>query len=85
MLLNRDQTRTKVEGIARTGEISPKGWVSHTEDWDGRIMAKAAPNVLRLVMDRDGHVRPMTMREMIDRGYFIVAKGPIGVRREGLR
>lgn len=68
-----------VEGRAKTGEVSPKGLVTHFEDWQGRIRSTAAPAAMRYIKTPDG-VRLMTMREMIDRGYFIVGKGPKGVR-----
>ena len=69
-----------VDGRAKTGEISPKGLVAHTEHWDGRVKADAAPAGIRAIMDPDGHVRNMTMKEMLERGYFHIGKGPLGVR-----
>jgi hypothetical protein len=75
----RLRQNTKVEGRAKTGEISKQGLVAHTEDWDGRLKASAAPAAIRYIKTSDG-VRPMTMQEMIERGYFIVGKGPKGVR-----
>ena len=77
----RRQTNTKVEGVAKSGQISPKGLVAHTEDWEGRITAAAAPSAIRYIVDPDGHIRPMTMKEMIARGYFVVASGPVGIRK----
>ena len=74
------KVNTTVEGRAKSGEVSPKGLVAHTEDWQGRIRAASAPAAMRYIKTPDG-IRPMTMREMIDRGYFIVGKGPKGVRR----
>lgn len=68
-----------VEGRAKTGEVSPKGLVAHVEDWQGRIRATAAPSTIRYIKTPDG-VRPMTMSEMIERGYFIVGTGPKGYR-----
>ena len=81
------KTNTKVEGVAKTGEISARGIVAHTEDWEGRITATAGPSAIRYIRDPDGHVRPMTFKEMVDRGYFLVAKGPTGIRKptEGIR
>lgn len=70
------RTNTTTEGIARSGETSPKGTVTQIEDWDGRLAAVARPATIRYITDEDGTLRPMTMREMIDRGYFIVGKGP---------
>jgi len=31
------------EGIAKTGQVSPKGTVAHREWFDGRVDAKASP------------------------------------------
>ena len=73
------KTHTTVEGRAKSGEVSPQGLVAHTEDWQGRIRAKAAPSTIRYIKTPDG-IRPMTMAEMIGRGYFIVGKGPKGYR-----
>jgi hypothetical protein len=80
-------TNTTVVGRAKSGEISPKGLVAHTEDWEGRITAAAAPPAIRYIREPDGHVRPMTFKELVDRGFFIVAKGPTGIRKqnEGIR
>lgn len=81
------KTNTVVEGVSKRGEVSPKGVVAHTEDWDGRVAATLGPVAIRYVREPDGHIRPMTMQEMIDRGYFVVARGPVGVRRirEGIQ
>lgn len=73
---------TTTEGIAKTGEMSPKGVVSHTEDWEGRIAADIGAVPMRLVVEPDGRIRQMTFKEMVDKGYFIVGKGPTGVRRK---
>ena len=73
------KTHTTVDGRAKSGEVSPQGLVAHTEDWQGRIRAKAAPSTIRYIKTPDG-IRPMTMAEMIGRGYFIVGKGPKGYR-----
>lgn len=76
----RNRENTTVEGVARTGEISKKGLVGHSEDWEGRIRATTSQTALRYV--REGNrIRPMTMSEMIDRGYFVLGKGPTGVRK----
>lgn len=68
----------RVSGVAKTGEISPLGTVTHTEDWEGRIQAEAAPSAMRYIRDPDGTIRRMTLKEMVDRGYFILGKGPKG-------
>ena len=76
MKLITPRTNITTEGIARTGEESPLGTVSHKEEWDGRIAAMARPAPMHYVYNDDGEIRPMTMPEMIDKGYFIVSKGP---------
>lgn len=63
-------------GIAASGEISPAGTVSQTEDHEGRVAVEARPATMRAIRDPDGIVRLMTMDEMIAKGYFIVGKGP---------
>lgn len=77
------RTRRTVDGIAESGEISPQGVVTHTEDWDGRISAEVLPATNRYVRDPDGHIRTMTFKEMVDRGYFHVGRGPKGVSWTG--
>lgn len=77
----KQSTRRVVEGVATTGEISPKGTVAHTEDWEGRIQAEAAPSAMRYIRDPDGTIRKMTFKEMVERGYFILGSGPKGARR----
>lgn len=70
------QTNTVVEGVAKTGEISPKGTVAHTEDREGRVSVLAAPAPIRWVRDPDGTLRPKTMKEMIRDGQFLIGVGP---------
>jgi len=36
-----ERSNTTVEGVAQTGQISPKGTVAHTEWFDGHVDAKA--------------------------------------------
>ena len=81
----KSRTTTKVEGRAKTGEISPKGLVGHTHHWDGRIAANPAPAGIRYIRDPDGTNRPMTFTEMVAHGYFIMGRGPVGVRLKGIR
>lgn len=76
----KSRTNTLVEGVASTGEVSPKGVVSHTEDWEGRVSAKAGPAGIRLILNPDGTIRNMTRAEQLDKGYFLAGKGPIGIR-----
>ena len=35
------RTHTITEGVAASGQVSPKGTVAHREHWDGRVDAKA--------------------------------------------
>ena len=76
----KQSTNKIVEGRAATGEVSPKGLVSHTESWDGRVAANVAPAGIRYIKEGDSF-RPMTFAEMVERGYFIVGTGPKGVRK----
>lgn len=76
----KKSSRRVVEGVAKTGEVSPKGLVAHTEHWDGRVAAEAGPSTLRYVIEKNGRIRPMTFKEMVDKGYFIIGRGPSGVR-----
>jgi len=69
-----------VEGVAETGEMSPKGLVAHTEHWDGRVTGEAGPTPIRYVVEKSGRIRPMTFKEMVAKGYFIIGRGPTGVR-----
>ena len=77
----KKRTHKVVTGVARTGEISPKGVVTHTETWDDRVKAEVGPAAIRYLREPDGHIRPLTFKEQVERGYFIVGRGPIGVRR----
>ncbi len=56
----KQSTNTTVEGIAVTGQVSPKGTVEHTEHWDGRIDATAKPAAfgLGLTPKSDGPLNP---------------------------
>ena len=76
------RTHRTVEGIAKTGEISRQGTMAKTEFWDGSAAGDAGPAAVRYINDR-GHIRPMTFREQVDRGYFIPGRGPVGVRVKG--
>lgn len=71
-----------VEGVARTGEISPKGTVAHIEDWEGRVAAEANPSSMHFALSvSTGELRRLTFQEMVDRGYFILGYGPKGAKR----
>lgn len=67
------------DGIARSGEVSPKGTVTHAEDWEGRVSAHVLPGTQRWLWD-GRRLRQMTFKEMVERGYFILGKGPVGHR-----
>ena len=75
-LIDLTKTNRTVEGRATTGEVSTKGLVTHIESRDGRVAAIAQPAPMHYVYNDDGEIRPMTMPEMIDKGYFIIGKGP---------
>ncbi len=76
----KERTNTVVTGKAKTGEVSVKGLVAHTETWDGRIAATVGQNTIRYVRNPDGTIRPMTFRESVERGHFILGRGPTGIR-----
>ena len=77
----KKRTNKIVTGVARTGEVSLKGIVTHVETWDDRVAATVGPAGIRYLREPDGHIRPLTHQEQIDRGYFIPGRGPVGVRR----
>ena len=58
--------------------MSPKGLVTHREDWEGRVAVVAEPNAIHYVYTDAGEFRPMTMPEMIAKGYFFIGTGPRG-------
>ena len=76
-------TKTTTDGRARTGEVSPQGLVSHTEHWDGRKSAHVQRSAIRYMHMPDGHIRPLTHQEMVDRGYWTVGQGPSGFPKKG--
>jgi len=39
----KNRIRWTRKGVAKTGQVSPKGWVAQGDHWDGRESAKAAP------------------------------------------
>ncbi len=77
-LLTPTKTNTVTEGRAKTGEVGPKGLVSHTETWSGTVAAVAAPATIHYCYDDDGTFRKLTMLEMIAKGYFVIGRGPRG-------
>ena len=77
----KKRTNKIVTGVARTGEVSEQGIVTHVETWDDRVAATVGPAGIRYLREPDGHIRPLTFQEQVDRGYFIPGVGPIGVRR----
>lgn len=76
MKLITPRTRVTTEGVAQTGEISPKGTVTHAEEWNGDTAVMTRPAPIHYGYNDAGEIRPLTMAEMIDRGYFIIGKGP---------
>ncbi len=76
MRLLTPRSNTVTEGRALTGEVSPKGLVTHVEEWSGEVAAIAQPATMHWIYDDDELLRPMTMPEMISMGYFIIGKGP---------
>ena len=76
----KKSTNKRVDGKAKTGEVSQRGLVAHTEDWEGRIKADAAPNTIRYIHDGE-RWRKMTFQEMVERGYFILGSGPKGQKQ----
>lgn len=77
----KNRKNTVTEGIAKTGEISPQGIVTHRESWDGSVEGIVGKNAVRLIVEPDGRIRNMTYKEMLERGYVRKGKGPVGVRR----
>ena len=75
-LINPTKLHTTVEGRAKTGEVAPRCLVTNVESWDGTTSATAQPAPMHYVYNDDGEIRPMTMLEMIDKGYFIIGRGP---------
>jgi hypothetical protein len=82
LILNRKQaTNTKVDGVSKSGEISPKGTVKHIEDWEGRVAVEAGPPTQHYVYFKStGELRRKTLQELIDEGKFYVGHGPTGLR-----
>jgi hypothetical protein len=76
----RQRRNTLITGRAKSGEISPKGLVAHTESWDGRLQADVATPGIHMKVTPDRELRNMTMDEMLARGYFIMGEGPTGMR-----
>ena len=42
------RTRSKTEGVAKTGKTSTKGTVTHTEHWDGSVDATVRPGPISM-------------------------------------
>lgn len=76
----KKRTNRIVTGIAKSGEVSPKGTVAHTSHWDDRVDAEVAPAGIHYLREPDGHIRPLTFNEMVAKRYFVVGRGPVGVR-----
>ncbi len=76
MRLITPRTNVTTVGRAKTGEVSKKGLVTHAEEWGGRVAVLTQPAPIRYGYNDAGKIRPLTMAEMIDRGYFIIGRGP---------
>lgn len=76
MNLITPRTRVRVDGIAKSGEVSPKGTVTHFDHWDDTVAVMTEPAAIHYAYNDNNEIRPLTMDEMIERGYFIVGKGP---------
>ncbi len=72
----KNRTNAVTAGQAKSGEISPKGLMTETEDWEGRVKVLARPTTIHLKMNPDGTIRPKTMAELIEEGKFFIGKGP---------
>ncbi len=77
-LIQPTRTNTTTEGRARTGEVGPKGLVTHRETWAGNTAVVAQPGTIHYCYDDDGNFRKLTMVEMVAKGYFILGRGPLG-------
>ena len=44
------RTRLRVDGIAKSGEVSPKGTVEHLDYYSGRVAATAKPTPVNVVL-----------------------------------
>ncbi len=75
----KKRKNTTVAGAASTGEVSPKGLVTHTEDWEGRVEATAMPSTIHLKRLPDGRVVLKSHKEMIEEGTYVLGLGPAGV------
>ena len=77
----KKRTNRVVTGVSKKGEISPKGIVTHTEFWDDRVKAEAAPAGIHYGLSKStGELRPLTYAEQVAKGYIVPGKGPTGVR-----
>jgi len=75
----KKRKHTTVAGVASTGEISTKGLVAETEDWEGRVEATAMPATIHLDLLPDGRVVRKTDKQMIEDGTYVIGLGPVGV------
>ncbi len=81
LLIRKHILKSDIEGIAKTGEISPLGTVEHIEDHEGRVEAIAGPATTHYVYYKStGELRKKTLKELIDEGKFYVGKGPTGFK-----
>lgn len=81
LLDRKESVNVVTEGISKSGEISPKGVVTHIEHWDGRVEVEAGPATQHFVYFKStGQLRRKTLTELIAEGKFYVGKGPTGIR-----
>ena len=43
-----ERTRDRTEGVAKTGQVSNKGTVTHTDYWSGKLSVVARPNTVHV-------------------------------------
>lgn len=48
MHLLRPRSRVRVDGISKSGQVSPKGIVKHRDNWDDTVDAKVLPAPIRV-------------------------------------
>lgn len=81
LLIRKHVLKSDIEGIAKTGEISPLGTMEHIENDEGNVEVVAAPSTTHYVYYKStGELRKKTLKELIDEGKFYVGKGPTGLK-----
>lgn len=86
----KQSTRDRTEGVASTGVVSPKGTVTHTDHWDGRVDATVRPKAygMRLAPISDAPPNPDHVAAVADLQkataqvkYARAANDPAWIRR----